>query len=117
MTIREELSETDVESIMIQCIDRLETLLAEFDSKGEDISRYVKFVSIIVDSKFVGWFVRSGAMGGALSRLALLIKGYRRALFNHQQERMKSDGSRMEKVLKHRSDPKSEGKVHFHKLK
>lgn len=117
VALREELSETEVESIIIKCVDRLETLLAEFESKGENIARYVKFVSIVVDSRFVDWFVRSGKMGGALSRLAVLMKGYRRALFTHQQERMKSEGSRMEKVLKHRSDPKSEGKVHFHKLK
>jgi hypothetical protein len=116
-TIREDVSDEALVRIVTNCTMYLEEALPVVTEKRDEISRYIKFVSIVVDSKFVTWYVKSGSLGGPLARLTALINRYRRVLYNDQQERAKSDGSAIEAALRRRADPSVEGRLFYHQLK
>jgi hypothetical protein len=115
--MKEALSEEALSVIMEKCTDALEGLLADIVVRGDEISRQIEFLSIVIDARFVSWFVSSGKIATPLSRLLALVKQYRRALFTNQQERLKDDGSAIHEMLANRKDPKTEGKLFFHQLK
>lgn len=114
--VREDLTDEQVQSLVVQCSTSLESWFSEIDRRREIISRCVRFVSIVIDARFVGWFVKSGPMGAPLSRLTALVKRYRERLFREQQNRFKPEGSEIDKMLKSRADPKADGKIFFYQL-
>ena len=116
-TLHEDMSDEALARIVTQCTVYLEECLSAVTDKREEVSRYIRFVSIIVDSKYVTWYVKSGALGGPLARLAALINRYRRSLFDDQQARAKAADSEIESTLRRKTDASTDGRIFYHQLK
>ena len=116
--IRDDSSDEAVARLIERCTVFLEESVSSLSSKDAVvIEQYIRFLSVVIDSKFISWYVKSGSMGSPLARLTALMNRYRRTLFNDQQSRAKPMGSAIEEILKRRTNPKADGKVFFHQLK
>lgn len=115
LAIREESTDEQ----LAKWIDRSIAVLDECVPTGDQarISRYIRFLSLIIDAKFMNWYVKCGTMGIPIAKLTAVINRYRRSLFNDQQVRAKSEGTEIERFLKNRTDPRPNGKIFYHRLK
>ena len=111
--IREEIAEEALLSIIDHCTLMLENALSSLLDKRSEMLKYVRFVAILIDSKFVQWYVKSS---WDLQRLTKVVNQYRQALFKDQQLRAKSDGSQIADLIRQKTDPKFNGKVFIHHL-
>ena len=116
-TVRNDVNDESLGRMLTLCAVFLEGALDTFPKLDDKISKYFKFVSVVVDSKFLNLFVKSGSLGGPLSRLSALVGRYRQKLFAEHQLRMKSEGTDLDIALKRKTDPKVEGKIFYCDLK
>ncbi len=115
--VRECVDDSVLASIITKCADYLEEAFEKAPEVSDNVTRYVQFVSLIVDSKFLNWYVRSGTIAGPLSRLAAVVGRYRSALFNDQQTRMKSGSSELDSALRSKMPPRFDGNLFYYELK
>jgi hypothetical protein len=113
--IKEDFTDEELCRLLNRCIAILEECNLANDRTR--IGRYVRFLSLIVDAKFIGWYVKCGTIGIPIAKLTAIINRYRRSLFNDQQLRTKSEGSQIENLLKKRADPQTNGKIFYHQLR
>lgn len=116
-TFRNEVNDETIGRMLTLSAVFLEGALDTFPKLDDKISKYFKFVSVVVDSKFLKLFVKSGSLGGPLSRLMALVCRYRQKLFAEHQLRMKSEGTDLDIALKRKTDPKVVGKIFYCDLK
>lgn len=115
----DELPEDDILALFDQSIEFLEQSLATLENNLDETDRYVRFLSLLADGKFMKWFLSmntSVGPGQRVARLAAIINRYRRALVNRQQERVKSGNSCVGRVLNRHVDPQYNGQVFHHSL-
>jgi hypothetical protein len=119
VAIKQEGQDEALVRIINKCVEFLETTSAEWSDKTEDIIKYINFVSLVVDAKFVTWYVRSGSIGGPLARLTAIVNRYRSVLFTDQQNWMKSSESstKLEMNLQSRTEPRYDGRLFYYELK
>ena len=83
-----------------------------------EMERYIEFVSLIIDARFLTWYVKGEGVeiGSRISRLTAIISRYRRALFSHEQGEIKSHKSSMFQLLSKKIEPRYNGRVFFHEI-
>lgn len=114
--IRQEADDETLVGMITACVDFLEEN-CEPTADATVVSKYVQYVSLIVDAKFVNWYVRSGPIAGPLSRLAAVVNRYRQALFANQQDRMKSGCGELDSALQAKAPPRFDGNLFYYELK
>ncbi len=114
--IRQEANDETLVRMITACVDYLEEN-CDPSADPEVVSKYVQFVSLVIDSKFVNWYVRSGPIAGPLSRLAAIVNRYRQSLFADQQNRMKSGCGELDSSLQAKAPPRYDGNLFYYELK
>jgi hypothetical protein len=115
--IRSDVSDEVLGKILAKCAVFLEESQPNMSHYEEEISKYLKFVSLVIDSKFLSWHVNSGSVGASLARLSAAVDQYRRVIVAGQLGKMKSEGSQIASLLKKKTDPQSNGKIFYCDLK
>lgn len=115
--IRDDCTDQEISVLLQKGTEYLDEALNGIAEKQELVLQYFRFLSIVIDAKFLNWYVKSGSMGSPLAKLMALVNRYRRALFNDQQSRSKAEGSEIEAALKKKTDPKPDGRLFIHQLR
>lgn len=117
--VRSSATDEDLLRIIEKCTLHLEESLASVGENGDELEKYVRFVSVIIDARFMSWFVKSDGVdvGSRITRLTAVINRYRRALFVDQQQRLKGRNSDTFQMLSKKVEPKYDGRLFYHELK
>ena len=114
--IRQESDDATLIRMITACVDYLEDS-CDPSADPVEVRKYVQFVSLVVDSKFVNWYVRSGPIAGPLTRLAAVVNRFRQSLFLDQQDRMKLGCSELDSMLQAKAPPRFDGNLFYYELK
>ena len=116
--IKQECSDEALARVFTKCAEFLESSSASWSADVEGLMKYLSFVSLAVDAKFVNWYVRSGAIAVPLAKLAAIVSRCRNALFKEQQAWIKMEsGKNLEATLVQRTAPRKDGKLFYYELK
>jgi translation initiation factor 2B subunit (eIF-2B alpha/beta/delta family) len=117
--VRGSLSDEQVLGLIDACISILEESLESVDNKRDELIQYIRFVSALVDAKFIQWYVKASGgsiTGTRITRLAAIINKYRRTLYTDQHARIKAGLQSTDLLIKNNREPRHDGRVFFHHL-
>ena len=109
--VRNEMSEESVFNLIDKC-----TLYLEQSIDVSELERYIDFVSLIIDARFMSWFVKGDGAGSHITRLTAVVSRYRRQLFLEQQKQIKGSDSEIFSFLSNKIEPKYDGRLFYHQL-
>ena len=121
--VRETLSDIEALSILDRLILKLEESLESWDQQSESyLVRCIQVTSLIIDGKFINWYVKSSGgspTGFRVARLAAVVSKYRKLLYQDQHNWIKSggeEGAKAEALVKSNQQPRHDGHIFFHSL-
>ncbi len=113
------IPDEDILVLFDHCIAYLEESLGSVENHLEEADRYIRFLSLLTDGKFMKWFLSmssSAGPGQRIARLAAIINRYRRTLVQRQIQRVKSGKSCVGRLLEQNVSPQYNGEVFHHTL-
>ena len=121
--VRDSLSDLDALAIIDRLIVILEQSLESWDQQSQGyLVRCIRVTSLIIDGKFINWYVKSSGgspTGFRIARLAAVVSKYRKLLYQDQHNWIKSggeEGAKAEELVKSNQQPKHDGRIFFHSL-
>jgi hypothetical protein len=122
-SVRDTVSDNDALVIVDLLIQRLEAALEDIDGQSQaHLIRCMRLVSLIIDGKFISWYVKcSGGSqtGTRIGRLTAVLSKYRKLVIQDQQQCIRSggeDGEKTESLIRSNQQPKHDGRIFFHSL-
>ena len=121
--VRETLSDIEALELLDRLILILEQSLESWDHQSQVyLVRCVQVTSMIIDGKFISWYVKSSGgspTGFRVARLAAVVSKYRKLLHQDQHSWIRSggeEGAKAEALVKSNQQPKHDGRIFFHSL-
>jgi len=117
--VRESMSDEEVLALIDTCIITLEESLDSVGTKRPELVNYIRFLSTLVDAKFVQWYVKASGgsvTGTRIARLAAITNKFRRTLYTEQHERIKTGLESTSRLIKDNREPQHDGRVFIHHI-
>ena len=116
------LSDMSALALLDRCIQVLEQSLEDWRQSRDHLHRYLRAVGMIIDAKFLNWYVKSSGgspTGTRIARLAAVVSKYRKVLYQDQHSFIKcggEEGVKTESLIRSNQQPIHDGRVFFHSL-
>lgn len=121
--VKDTVSDNDALAILDLLIQRLESSLEDIDNQSQThLIRCMRLVSMIIDGKFISWYVKStggSQTGTRLARLTAVVSKYRKLVIQDQQQCIRKggeEGEKTETLIRSNQQPKHDGRIFFHSL-